>query len=337
MKSAHAAALLAGLSILGCDSIQRGRPALGDANEVVVVMADSLWAETGDSLRSAVAPRIFSVHDERPFEVTHVSPVSELWFDLQRFKQVIAVGIPGDFFMQEALGDRATAPPATLPPLFSADNVWARGQSVLVVTLDSDDPAAELLNLLPEIGAQMDDRFRKFARNRMFLSDTNITLRDSLAAADHFEITLPNIYRQMPGAEKLRVFHNRNEVGGDLFRTIAVSWAEGRITDPDATRVLAWRDSILQSVYDLPQVTSRERIEISDVAGQADGSIQVQGVWQGTDPTFPTGGPFIDRLVVCPDQNRTYLLEAWMYGPGRDKYEYLIQFETILDSFRCGA
>jgi hypothetical protein len=31
-----------------------------------------------------------------------------------------------------------------------------------------------------------------------------------------------------------------------------------------------------------------------------------------------------------------YLLDAWLYAPGKQKYEYMIQLQTILDTFRCG-
>jgi hypothetical protein len=335
MKSAHVAGLLVGFAILGCDSVERGRPALGDATELIVAMADSLWAETGDSLIAAVAPRTFSVRNERTFTITQVSPASELWLDTKQFKQVIAVGVPGDFWMTEALDGTAQA--GTPPDIVTVDNVWARGQSVVAVVLPAENPAQALQSLLPEIGELMDGRFRQYARSRMFLSDTNVALRDSLAANAGFSITLPRIYRSAAPGENLRAFHNRNEVGGDLFRTIIVSWVDEVIEDADSARVLAWRDSILPAVYDEPQVTQRERVDVRPLPDRAPGSVEVQGVWAGTDPTFPTGGPFVDRIVVCPDQERTYFLEAWMYGPSREKYEYLIQFQTILDSFRCGG
>ena len=336
MKYVHVAGLLAGLSVLGCDAVRNDRPASGDATELIFVMADSLWTGVSDSVKAAVAPRVFSVRNERTFEITQVSPVSELWLDLQRFKQVVAVGVPGDFWVDEVLG--SGSPPASLPALVNADNVWARGQSVTAVVLRPDgDPVAALQSALSELGALLDGRFRQFARNRMFLSDTNTALRDSLAASAGYSITLPNIYQPVPSDGNLRAFHNRNEIGGDLFRTIAISWREGILTAADVTLVLAWRDSIVPFAYDLPQVTRVDQIQVRDLEDRAPGSIEVQGIWNGTDPTFPTAGPFIDRIVVCADQNRTYFLEAWMYGPGRQKYEYLIQFETILDSFRCGG
>jgi hypothetical protein len=68
--------------------------------------------------------------------------------------------------------------------------------------------------------------------------------------------------------------------------------------------------------------------------------VDVQGVWQGNDPMWPMGGPFVTRLMHCPDQNRTYLVDAWIYSPGGQrgsKYEYMIQLQTILDTFECAS
>ena len=65
---------------------------------------------------------------------------------------------------------------------------------------------------------------------------------------------------------------------------------------------------------------------------------QVQAVWQNPpEANWPAGGPFILWAVACPSQDRLYLLDAWLYAPGREKYEYMIQLQTILESFRCGS
>ena len=41
--------------------------------------------------------------------------------------------------------------------------------------------------------------------------------------------------------------------------------------------------------------------------------------------------------VACPAQDRLYFLDSWLYAPGKDKWEYIIQLETILQTFRCGT
>jgi len=64
---------------------------------------------------------------------------------------------------------------------------------------------------------------------------------------------------------------------------------------------------------------------------------QIRAIWSNPpELQWPAAGPFVTRAVICPQQNRMYLLDAWLYAPGKDKYEYMIQLETILDSFQCG-
>jgi hypothetical protein len=41
--------------------------------------------------------------------------------------------------------------------------------------------------------------------------------------------------------------------------------------------------------------------------------------------------------VPCPAQDKTYFIDAWLFAPGKKKYEYMIQLQTILNSFRCGS
>ena len=63
---------------------------------------------------------------------------------------------------------------------------------------------------------------------------------------------------------------------------------------------------------------------------------ELQASWRNPpERNWPAGGPLITRIVTCDNQDRTYLLDAWLYAPGKEKYEYMIQLETLLDSFRC--
>ena len=89
--------------------------------------------------------------------------------------------------------------------------------------------------------------------------------------------------------------------------------------------------------YAYPQVVDRENIRTRRLAL---GDMQVRefrGSWRNPpDSSWPAAGPFILWTVECLPQNRLYLIDAWLYAPGRDKWEYMIQLETIMESFRCG-
>jgi hypothetical protein len=63
--------------------------------------------------------------------------------------------------------------------------------------------------------------------------------------------------------------------------------------------------------------------------------VEVRGIWSSDEKGWPGAGLFRTRVVSCPDQDRTYLVDAWLYAPGVEKYEYVVQLETILDSFEC--
>jgi Domain of unknown function (DUF4837) len=335
MKSAYSALVVGALLLGACEGLRSQRQAMGEPTSLIVVATDSLWTEAGERVEAALEPRIFAVHDETTFELTQVAPTTANWTQLQRFRQIVTIGASTDPWVAAVLEGADGS--GTTPRIVERNDVWARNQSVTAVVLPSSNAADALATQLDQLGALLDSRFRKYALARMFASDSNVVLRDSLSRRAGFSILLPNIYQPMQPADTVYAFHNRNEVGGDLFRTITVAWHNGVDASMTPASVLEWRDKLTPMVFDLAQKTMTDHFESKLVDGAAAGSIEVQGVWAGTDPSFPTGGLFIDRVIVCPDQNRTYFLEAWMYGPSRRKYEYLLQFEHILGSFRCGT
>jgi hypothetical protein len=293
---------------------------------------DSVWTATGDSIETALEPRVFTVRDEKMFELTHVSPASEDWLDLRRFKQVLTIGVPGDGWIAPVLDRYGESVDA--PAVIEQRDVWARGQLVTAIVLPQGSGPDAVSSQLGDVGELLDMRFRQYARQRMFLSGADSALGDTLRTERGYSLLVPAIYRRtaLEGAD---VFRNHSEMRGVLLRGIYVTWRPGAIEMPTAEMAVAWRDSASVSAYDPPQAVQRERIESRRITLNEAEGIEVQGVWRSQEPTWPGAGPFVDRILSCPEQNRTYYLDAWLYAPGKAKYEYMIQLETILDSFRC--
>jgi hypothetical protein len=332
MKSARltVVALLPFL-VSACD-LGRTRPAHGKVNSIIVVAVDSLWSAVEDSVRTALEPRIFTVRDEKTFEITHVSPLNEDWLELRRFKQVLAIGTAQDGWMQPVVEEHPGIGAST-PDVVEQRDVWARGQLVTAAVLPPGSGAEALESAIGELADQFDFRFREYAQSRMFLSGVDSARQDSLARMAGFSLLLPEIYR----AEKedsAWVFRNHAQMGGELQRTILVTWRAGEST-PDEAGMLAWRDSIAAIAYNPANRTTTDRVEVRALPADRAGETEIHGVWEGTDPGWPAAGPFVARVVPCPGQGRTYLLDAWLYAHGKAKYEYMIQLQTILDSFRC--
>lgn len=332
MRSARALWFALALPVLatGC-GISRSSLAVGTVNSIIVIAVDSLWQQVADSVRADLERPVFTVREERTFQVTQVSPLSENWLDLRKFKQVLVIGVPGDSWVSPTLSHGA---PAQLPAVVEATDVWARQQSVVAIVVPGTDAGAAVLRVLPGVARQYDERFRAYVRQRMFLSGQDTLLRDSLRATAGFSLLFPTLYtHEVDGS--VHIFRNSTQMQGDLFRTVLVTWRQG--TDSlSAAGMLAWRDTLARKYYNPPQITQPEPIRVGRV-GPDSTALQVHGVWRSSDSTLIAAGPFIDRLVSCPDRNRTYLLDAWLYAPGKDKYEYVIQLETILDSFTCGG
>lgn len=333
MKSA----CIAGAAILVCTlascDFDRSRPAMGQASSIIVVAPDSLWAAVGDRVLTALEPRIFTVRDEKAFEVTQVSPLQPEWRDLRRFRRILAIGTPGDGWIQPILERGRT--PQQLPAMVETRQVWARGQSVTAIVIPSGGGAQDVYALLPAVADTVDVRYRAYARTRMFASGANTALRTSLARDAGFALLLPNIYRYEP-VDSSYVFRHHSDMGGILLRTILVTWRPGIADDLDEERVLAWRDSVGSLEYEPGHNVDDVRIEARAVTARGRSGFEVQGVWQSRDTNWPAAGPFITRVLPCAEQNRTYLLDAWLYAPSKPKYEYMIQLQTILDTFRCG-
>jgi hypothetical protein len=309
-------------------------PSYGDFNSIIAVMAPSVWDQVGDDVYDALEPTIKIVGTERTFTVTYQNPNDKEWHNLRRFRQLLLVGTAADPWIQEALprvrGD------VTGPGLYRAFDVWARDQQVTVILAEPGHEAEAVRAHLAEINQSLDQQFRAYARARMFLSGTDSALADTLARTAGFRLTLPDVYRWQH-QDSIYSFRNDNPDPAELIRQITVTWRSPIPTSMTSDEVLAWRADVAQT-YGEPQDVDLSQADTSSFDFQGRPAFQVQALWKNPPQLdWPAAGPFITRTVVCPQQDRMYLLDAWLYAPGKEKYEYMIQLQTILDSFRCGA
>jgi hypothetical protein len=336
MKSAHLAGAVVWLAtLLACGRMPH---AIGSATSIIVIAPDSLWHAIGDALSGALEQRVFTVRDEPTFEVTHVSPHDPRWARGREFRHVLVVGQPADPWVAPVL--RSGAPDrkrASLPFLLQTRDVWARSQFATALVLPTERSAEAVLALTPRVAVATDSAFRAYARQRMYTSRPDISLRDSLRAHAGFGILLPNVYSAVRQTADLQLFQNSTQIGGDLVRSVLVVGRPG-VLEPTVESALAWRDSIARAHYRPVQATDRGHLRAQQLTSHAHAVIELHGVWHGTDPTWPTAGPFITRMIPCPSLNRTFLVDTWLYSPAPQRgsrYEYLVQLQTILESFEC--
>ena len=308
--------------------------AWGEATSLILVASDEIWPEVEDSTYAALEPTILTTREEKKFQVTQVDPASPELQDLVVFRQVIVLGTPGSPLVQAA-ADRAGITPEA-PSMFTATDVWARGQLVTVVVAEPGREAETWLRSLPELIEVIDERYRRWVLERMFVSGVDSLVADSLGARFGFSIQIPRVYqfviREGP-RDTVVILRNDNPDPSELIRSFLITWRP-RLAELTEEVALDWRAAIDSVHYNVPQ-----RIEPSGkeprafrISGQD--ALEVTGSWVD-EGTFPAAGPYISWLVGCPD--KTVFIDAFLYAPRKPKYEYMIQLEQILSSFTCPA
>lgn len=305
----------------------------GDANSIIAVMSTEQWDLVSEEVYAALEQTIATVRDEKTFTVTYQEPMVEFWGSLRRFRQMLVVGSRSDVWVQQVLDEARD--PITESGIHQVYNVWATGQTVTLVLLDDGWGVSDLSPYLGDVHEMLNRQYRSYARNRMYVSGVDSALADTLVAQAGFLMYLPNVYR-WERRDSVYVFRNDNPDPSELIRQISVTWltpAPGRL---DTEGVLAWRARIADAHYSEPQEVVVDALDTRSFDFEGHDALEVRGLWRNTpNRSWPAGGPLITRTVTCDSQDRTYLLDAWLYAPGKEKYEYVIQLETLLDTFRC--
>ena len=308
--------------------------AYGDANSIVAAMSPDLWAKVENDVYGALEPTIRTVRNEKTFTVTYQDPTESSWTNLRRFRQMFVVGTGDEPWMQPAIKEART--PVNGPGLYKAYDVWARGQQVTIVILSSPDSLDQLRRVLPEINQSLDKQYREWAHNRMYMSGTDSALADTLMAKARFSLVLPNLYRDTH-QDSVWIFRNDQPDPSELIRQIAVTWKSPIPVNFQPENILDWRAQLVTHYHE-GQVVDLADVDAGPFKFRGRDAYQIQSTWKNPpDLNWPAAGPFITRAIICPAQDRMYLLDAWLYAPGKKKYEYMIQLQTILDSFQCGA
>lgn len=306
---------------------------LGDENSIIVTAEAELWAEVEGPLVSALERTVFTVRDEKTFTVTYGDLGGEHWIRLRQLKRQLVVGTASDAWMAPALAK--VKGPVSPPQIAQAEDVWARGQVATLLILQEGSEAAGVAELLPGLADLYDSQFRARAVARMFVTDPDTALSRRLAEEHGFSLLVPAVYRY-GDFDSVHVFRNDNPDPSELIRQFAVTWRSPLGGEFGAEDLLAWRARIVDGHYSYPQTLRLDRAtEVREVLN-GNRAYTYQAVWENPPSEYPAAGPFIARSVECPEQGRRYLIDAWLYAPGRDKYEYMIQLEEIMNSFRCG-
>ena len=326
------AGLVATLSA-GC-----GTPsAMGEANSLIVVMPDPIWREVEDVTYQVLEPTIFTTREEKQYQVTQIDPSAPSIAELKLFRNVIVSGGWDDPAMRE-VAETGGVDLTDLRPgrVFQVRDVWARGQMVTAVFVRENEWARQWERALPSLLHAIDSSYREWVRTRMFATGADTALAADLGRRFGFTITVPRVYdhvvREGEDGDSLVILRNDNPDPSQLIRSLLIDWGP-RVDSLTAERALEWRASIDDVHYNVAQGIDDSNSTVTRFQIDGRAALEVTGAWRDVRGDFPAGGPFMVWMVDCP--TRTYYIDAWLYAPNDPKYEYILQLQDILGSFRC--
>ena len=307
--------------------------AWGEWNSIIAGVDNERWSEVEDVVYGALEARIFTVRAEKTFRVTQQDPTEADWDRLQRFRQVLVIGSAEEPWVAEALAtlDQDTFNP---PELLQAENVWARGQRVSILLLSASGGAGEVATLLDPLHDMLDGQYRQWVLERMYMSSVDTAQANALMSTAGFGLLVPKVYYSRQN-DSVYIFRNDNPSPSELIRQVTVTWRNTDLSELGEQDLVAWREEVEEAHFSYPQVVDTAAMQGRRLQRGDQEIYELRAIWANPPEDFPAAGPFITRAIGCPAQDRTYMVDAWLYAPGKDKYQYMIQLETILDSFRC--
>jgi hypothetical protein len=313
--------------LTGCDKPR----SMGDTNQILVAAPQETWTALEPYIEQSLEPRTFTVRDERVFDIAHADPSEPGWASLQILRQILVIGTASDPTVAQVLEEyNGEVPPP--PSVIQVRNLWAQNQLVTLALLPENADPTVAQPLLAALGDTYLQQFEQYARARMFVTGENVELRDSLRANAGFELTLPQVYSYAQLDSTVYLFRNDQPDPSQLIRNITVDSRPNQAVQVTGETAAEWRAELAEEYTHPPQVTdSASAGQMIQVGNRS--ALQIHGIWSNPPNEWPAAGPFIARMIRCPE--RTYLIDAWLYAPGTAKYEYMYQLNTILDSFEC--
>ncbi len=311
--------------------------AWGDPQAVLVVGPEEWWPTLEDSVYTVLSPTVWTVREDHTFRVTYRSPDDpNNWW---RFRELVLFGSGEESWLQEALDALPRGVEPTAPGLYEAADIWAKGQRVQIILVDPNQPVEpQVFSRISRVHETVLDRFLAGATARMFQSGRDSALLDTLSMTAGFSLLLPEVY-DWGVEDSVYIFRNDNPDPAELIRHFTVAWLSPEPAEfPDSDALLDWRKAIAEAYWPYAQVVDRENLRTHPLPSTLLEGAEYRGTWSNPPGSpWPAAGAFITRGISCPHQDRYYLVDGWLYAPGKDKWEYMLQMDTIMNSFRCGT
>lgn len=209
------------------------------------------------------------------------------------------------------------------------ENVWAKGQCVLLVHARSGPALEEFLRTRgTHLARNFDDALQAAIAPAVLAGGEDDAMESYLRSQYGFEIGIPRGY--VTGEDAVgRVVRLHRALTGEPARYLMVHWMPIAERPRDFGELLALRDRLGRE-YGQGDEVLRERSEVREGTFQGEPAWVVEGVWQ--NHRFVMGGPF--RTYGFARDDRYFLVDAAVFNPPGKKLPYLREVLALARTFR---
>jgi hypothetical protein len=308
--------------------------ATGTANSILFASTPDIWTAVERTFKADIVPSFATLRGDPAFEVTHQDPSAETWAEARVAREIVLVGAATDAWMEPVLADQDSVPPA--PAMIQVEDLWAKGQRVtLLILADASDTGAArgAMRPLSELIAR---QYREGAVQRLYVNGVDAELGRNLRSQVGFGMQIPVDF-ETSTKDSIHVF-NIGTDSSEVFLEVTVTWKSPPPPDLYGEGLLQWRRETGRAVHGYSQSVNDASPEVNPVrwGNPANSGFEMQSTWRNpSNATRQGSGPFIMRVVHCPEQDRLYMVDGWVHAPALRRYEGLIQIETMLNTFSC--
>lgn len=346
--------LLAGsLMLLSCSGMEQRfntkKNALGKTNEITVIADDELWdSDIADSVvyyfgsAYPVMPQPEPVFDIRHFSVQQLQ-ADELRRELRTYMVVADLSdeeSPATKLTINAIGEEAVRKcrEGNGYGTHLARDRWAQGQIIFFLYGFGDEMLARgIRRKYSAMASRISEHDRSQVDAATYLNGINGPLMDTLRQRLGMEMKIPGEYKLASSKDDILWLRAEyTESSHNLIITKVPYEDEEQFSDNYLQEL---RDSIVRRVVRTRTPGSVMLVNDKDLpllfyeGSTADQyTKEMRGVWEMSDDYM--GGPFISYLIISSDQKHLYFIDVWVYGPGKDKRDYMQRLEHIVSSIK---
>lgn len=318
--------------------------ALGELNEIVVIMDKEMWeGAIGDTFRfyysSAfpILPQPEPIFDIRHFTAEELSE-ERLRKELRNYIIVANLADESSAAAQMVGKDIGAEKVRKSKELSDYTNTvvtdrWAEGQTIIYLFGNGEEALVENLKKnFPAVKKRIHAADRKKLNATVYLDGRNRGAENEISATMGISMKVPGEYKLALNDTTVIWLRRETPESSSNIMLHKVKYENETQLTPDGVKAL--RDSIgryvttdIENTYmqvndvDLPMIVSAE-----DINGNY--ALEARGIWEMKNDYV--GGSFISYAILNKDRTELLLADGFIHAPGKEKRNYMLYLEHAL-------